>query len=72
MMKLQAIQSPTLIIVTEEDEWGDSTQALEISNTIPNCELVILPDADHNVHMTHPDIVNKYIEEYLKESLRAK
>ena len=48
-----------------EDEWAGGKQALEMRDTMPNCELLTLADVDHGAHMTNPEVVNESLRKFL-------
>lgn len=59
------IQSPTLIIGGDKDFFFETSCFEEAHCTIPNSELVILPNTGHNLNQ--PEIIHKHIVPFLKE-----
>jgi pimeloyl-ACP methyl ester carboxylesterase len=64
---LANIHLPTLIIMAGQDEWAGNNEAKQMQSTLVNCQLLNFPDADHSIHMTNPDVINKCIREFLEK-----
>jgi pimeloyl-ACP methyl ester carboxylesterase len=69
--ELRAVACPTLVIVGEQDEpfLADSHA---IAATIPNAELVVIPDAGHSPQFENPDAYLVAMESFLERAKRAR
>lgn len=65
--KSDTIYKKVLIIWGEKDPWYPLKSAKWLQKKIKNSKLVIIPNAGHAPHETHPDIVNRMILEFLKK-----
>lgn len=64
--QLQQIQAPTLVIAGENDMIKTIHTEL-IAKSIPNSELIIIPDADHFAAKKMPEIFNPMILKFLNK-----
>ncbi|KAF3398842.1 Proline iminopeptidase [Talaromyces pinophilus] len=64
--KLGSITAKTLVIVGEKDWICPPDNSRIIVDGIPGAELLIVPDANHSVHIEKPEIVLKRIRDFLK------
>ena len=65
--KLSEINIPTLIIWGDKDKVTPVRDAEIMASNIKNSELVIIPEAGHSPHLSHPSVVAETIAEWLKD-----
>jgi pimeloyl-ACP methyl ester carboxylesterase len=65
--RLTAITAPTLLVVGEEDQIVDPTQAIEAAQAIPFGELVVLPNCGHAPQIEKAEVVNRLVVEFLQQ-----
>jgi len=65
--KISTINKEILIIWGERDPWQPLESAKMLQKSIKKSRLVIIPNAGHAPHETHPDVVNREILEFLKK-----
>jgi len=65
--KIDKIHNKTLIIWGEKDPYFPLKSAYWLQGKIKNSKLIIIPDAGHAPHETHPDIVNQVILGFLEK-----
>jgi 3-oxoadipate enol-lactonase len=64
--KVSQITAPALIIHGEADAAIPMDKAEELAKALPNCEgIVRVPGGAHAANMTHPEIVNPPLREFL-------
>jgi len=63
--QLDQIQTPTLIIVGDQDVATVPAEAREMHASIPNSELVIIPDAGHTSSVEEPQAVSAAMLDFL-------
>tara|TARA_B100000475_G_C14960662_1_gene299764 strand:+ start:30 stop:839 length:810 start_codon:yes stop_codon:yes gene_type:complete len=66
--KLSEINSPTLILVGEEDPKFRSL-AVRLNSGISKSEIVVVPESGHACHLENPDFTLEMIETFLEEVL---
>jgi len=64
---LNKIQTPTLIIVGDEDVATVPAQAQRIHKAIKNAQLKTVKQAGHTVSIEQPELVNGYLKAFLKD-----
>ena len=62
---LAQVQAPTLVVVGEEESGGDA-EARKAQQTIPNADLVTIPDAGHMVLAEQPETGTAAITEFIR------
>jgi len=62
---LRTIPTPTFLIAGENDDYGSSEQMVTMKRTIPNVEIMMVNNAEHVVHATHPHIVGPAMLDFL-------
>lgn len=65
MNELAAITSPALVVCGDDDRITPAKFSHLLHNTIPNAQLVMVPDAGHMVLIEQPDRVNTAIRDFL-------
>ena len=65
MAPLSTLQTPTLVIVGEEDKADFRAIAQHLAEEIPDAELVIVPGAGHLVGIDQPEELNTLLLEFL-------
>jgi pimeloyl-ACP methyl ester carboxylesterase len=63
---LDAVSVPTLVIVGVHDAVTPPAAAAKIAATLPNSELVQIPDAGHLSNIENPDAFNSAVIEFLR------
>ncbi|MEE9411045.1 MAG: alpha/beta hydrolase [Candidatus Heimdallarchaeota archaeon] len=63
--KIEQIKVPTLILAGDRDAAISIEEAMKMYKLIPNAELAIIPNADHDVSYTKPDLFNNMVLEFL-------
>jgi len=66
MNRLGMIQQPTLVVCGTGDQMTPLRYAQFLSNTIPNAQLSIIPDAGHMVMLEQPRLVAESLLSFLK------
>jgi pimeloyl-ACP methyl ester carboxylesterase len=65
--KLRTIKAPTLVILGGKDGLvGSATAAAKHARSIPDCDIEILPSADHIMTVDEPEFVGKRIADFLQ------
>jgi len=62
---LKNIKNETLIVWGDQDKAYNFNQVETLSNNILNCDLKIIKDCSHNVHLEKPEEFNAVVEEFL-------
>ncbi|MBI4339319.1 MAG: alpha/beta hydrolase [Chloroflexi bacterium] len=62
--RLRRLQTPTLIIVGDEDE-PCLEPALFLKRTMPRCGLVVFPQTGHTVNLEEPALFNQVVSDFL-------
>lgn len=65
--ELPRVQIPALVIAGEKDSLTPSHVQQQITNSLPEAELYLLPHGSHCVQLDFPDIVNAKIEAFLQK-----
>jgi len=65
--QLASIQTPTLILDGQNETVIRIEHAQAIAASIPNAELVILPDAGHAAVTENPDAWNRVVLDFLND-----
>jgi pimeloyl-ACP methyl ester carboxylesterase len=65
--EIASIRTPTLVIVGQEDVSTPVSTARRLAQRIPECELVIIPDAGHICTIESPEAVNKALTGFLRQ-----
>ncbi|HEX3870715.1 MAG TPA: alpha/beta fold hydrolase [Pirellulales bacterium] len=63
--RLPSIRVPTLVIVGQEDAISTVDEMRAVANSIPNAELVVVPDAGHMSPMENANVVNAALRKFL-------
>jgi pimeloyl-ACP methyl ester carboxylesterase len=61
---LPGITVPTLLLWGKHDTRSPASVAEELHNTIPHCELHLIPDAGHVSNMEQPDTFNAHVRRF--------
>lgn len=64
--RLKEIRHPTLILWGEQDRLFPPQVGRDLQATIPQARLIIIPDAGHIPQWEQPQMVNRYITEFLQ------
>ena len=62
---MSSIDIPTLMVVGDKDIPTPPEKARRLANTLPNAQLVLVPDAGHTAPTEEPAFVNAAIEKFL-------
>jgi len=62
---LQAVSTPTLVVLAQNDEFFTPDQATELASLLGTTELAVLPDLGHTVFRDDPDQFNAVVLEFL-------
>ncbi len=65
--KIQSIQSPTLIIAGDQDDYTKLEHFVEIYHLLPHGELAIVPGCGHTVFKCNPDLMIELVENFLQK-----
>jgi pimeloyl-ACP methyl ester carboxylesterase len=65
---LARIPNPTLLIAGGDDLWGNLGQMVDMQQSIPNTELLLINHAPHEVQYTHPWIVGPQVLDFLERN----
>lgn len=61
---LQTIDTPTLIIVGDEDVALPVEKSQHMKELIPGAKLVVIPESGHSSSIETPDVINKVLENF--------
>ncbi|WP_338550491.1 alpha/beta fold hydrolase [Roseovarius phycicola] len=62
---LPLIQCPTLVLWGDKDRTYAWPQIERLWQSIPHCNLAVVPDAAHAVHLERPKLFNQLIDDFL-------
>jgi pimeloyl-ACP methyl ester carboxylesterase len=62
---LRRVTVPTLWIAGENDRWFELDQPVTMKRAIPRAELLIVNDAGHGAHQSHPHLVGPAMTDFL-------
>lgn len=65
---LPRLAVPALILVGEEDELTPPEESFRMARAIPGARTVVLPEAGHLASRERPDVFNRALDEFLRES----
>jgi pimeloyl-ACP methyl ester carboxylesterase len=65
--EMNALQIPTLIIWGQNDTWISLKYGYEFKNSLPNSQLIILPECGHVPQEEKPEESLFYIKEFIKD-----
>ena len=66
--ELKSIQVPLFYIAGEDDKiMPVSSAAKRLNDLVPDVSTLVIPEADHCLFITHPDLVSKLILEFLDQ-----
>ena len=65
---LGQIDVPTLLICGQQDEITTASEMASMAERMPNAHLEVIPDAGHMAPLEQPELVNKAIRKFLRES----
>jgi pimeloyl-ACP methyl ester carboxylesterase len=65
--KVQSIQSPTLIVAGDQDDYTKLEHFVEIYHLLPHGELAIVPGCGHTVFKCNPDLMSELVEKFLRQ-----
>jgi pimeloyl-ACP methyl ester carboxylesterase len=68
--ELARVQAPALVVAGDHD-FVSIDETVEIWRGLPHAQLLILPDTGHGTLQTRPDLVNRFIEDFLKAPAAA-
>lgn len=63
---LKKITTPTLVIWGEEDKVLPVEIGRDMASSIPNAKFITIPKAGHMAHVTHHEVFNRHVEDFLK------
>lgn len=69
---LRQLSLPTLLIAGEQDPFGNLEQMVTMRHAVPHSELLIVNNAGHTVHDTHPHIVGPVMLDFLARHTSAR
>jgi pimeloyl-ACP methyl ester carboxylesterase len=70
--QLRSVQVPTLLLIGDRERIYDGRAALEQGRRlIPHLDWALVPDAGHILAMEQPDVVNRYILDFLDKATVA-
>ncbi len=63
--RIEQIEAPILVIAGDRDAATSIEECVKIYKQIPNAELAIIPNGDHDVYETKPELFNDIVLEFL-------
>jgi pimeloyl-ACP methyl ester carboxylesterase len=63
--KFERIMAPTLVVCGKRDRLVPPAFGQRLARDLPNAELVVLPDADHNPMWEQPAAFNRIVRAFL-------
>jgi pimeloyl-ACP methyl ester carboxylesterase len=63
--KLNTIKIPTLLMTGDADLYTPPSLLRMVAAQIPNCEVVIVPEAGHAIYWERPDIFNQIVLDFI-------
>ncbi|MHA1211419.1 MAG: alpha/beta fold hydrolase [Candidatus Heimdallarchaeota archaeon] len=70
--KVKEISTPALILQGDRDDYIPISESLTMHELMPNTELAIIPDSNHDVYATKVKIYNEITIDYLTRQLPSK
>jgi len=70
--QVKQIQTPSLILLGDRDVYIPISEATKMYKLIPNAELAIIPNSNHDVYFTQPEIYNRIVVNYCKRQTDKK
>ncbi len=68
--KVKDIQTPTLIVLGDRDDYIPLSEATTMHKLMPNTELAIIPNSNHDCYFTHKELFNQIVVNYLLQQLK--
>jgi pimeloyl-ACP methyl ester carboxylesterase len=68
--KVKDIQTPSLIILGDRDEYIPVSEAVTMYELMPNSELAIIPKGTHECYLTHKELFNQIVINYLLQQIK--
>lgn len=68
---LHEIHAPTLVVAAGKDSFTPPRLARQMARTIPEAELLEVPDATHTLPIEQPELVDQRVLQFLRERLPA-
>ena len=69
--RFSRVETPTLIMAGDKDQFFDVEQAISANNGIKNSQLCIMPETGHFPNERAPAVFNKIVLDFLKGQTRA-
>ena len=67
---VKEIQTPSLILLGDRDDYIPVSEATRMYELMPNSELAILPKGNHDVFLTQNDVFNQIVLDYCKRQTK--
>lgn len=67
--KLHQVKAPTLLVWGKDDKITPSFVGTKFHELIENSKLIFIDECGHAPMMEHPDLFNRYLEEFLEENI---
>jgi len=68
--KVEEIQTPSLIILGDRDDYIPITEATAMHKLMPKTELAIIPNSNHDCYFTHKELFNQIVVNYLLQQIK--
>ncbi|NHJ47995.1 MAG: alpha/beta hydrolase [Asgard group archaeon] len=70
--KVKSIETPSLVLLGDRDDYIPISEAIKIHELMPNTELAILPNANHDAYDSYLNIFNQIVINYLARHTKEK
>lgn len=67
--KVKEIQTPSLLLLGDRDDYIPISEATEMYKLMPNTELAIIPNSNHDCFVTQKEIFNQLVINYLLKQI---
>lgn len=69
---IKNITTPSLILLGDRDDYIPVTEAVTMHKIMPNAELTIIPNGNHDVYATQTELYNQIVINYLLRQIEKK
>jgi pimeloyl-ACP methyl ester carboxylesterase len=70
--KVKAIETPSLVLLGDRDDYIPISEAIKMHQLMPNTELAIIPNANHDGYESQAAIFNQIAIDYLTRQIKTK
>ncbi|NHJ32803.1 MAG: hypothetical protein FK732_08065, partial [Asgard group archaeon] len=67
--KVKEIQTPSLILLGDRDEYIPVSEAITMYKLMPNAELAVIPNGTHEAYLKQKEVFDQIVLDYLKRQI---